>query len=357
MLKPMTAKHQTSIRFLACVVVVLTVFSLQASPALAQPLQKIVAMVGARSGASWPLWLAKDGGYYRKHGLDVELVFAVHPAPMAAVISGQAVMTSTGADLAILAASKDPSLTLNGSFLNRGTFAMVAAKNVTRMEQLAGKKVGVGRVGDPPYHMTVSLLEKFGVSGRDIHWVSVGADAATRAAALQGGQIDAALVTAPSYFRLEAAGYPVLALISDYEDIYVSTYYLFRKDQVINSPKIAEGFIKAHAEAIKRFYDDRAFAIQTFLKYGGARDQQDGNKVYDLFSKSRSFEPVPYILKDSVRAAVERQSQVLPQLKQFDFTKVIDNSIVDRLVREGFFQQVFGPSVRELQQKRQAQAF
>ena len=320
-------------------------------------LQKVVAMVGARSGASWPLWLAKDGGYYQKHGLDVELVYAVHPAPMAAVISGQAVMTSTGADLGILAAFRDTSLTLNGSFLNKGSFAMVAAKNLTRMEQLSGKKIGIGRVGDPPYYMSISLLEKFGVNAKDVQWVSIGVDAAARAAALQGGQVDAALVTAPSYFRLEAAGYPVLASVADYEDIYVSTYYLFRKETVLNSPKIAEGFIKAHSEAIKRFYDDKAFAVQTIVKYGAARDQQDGGKVYELFNRSRSFEPIPYVLKDSVKAVVERQSQAQPQLKQFDFSKVIDNSIVDRLAKEGFFQQIFGSSIRELQQKRKSQSF
>jgi ABC-type nitrate/sulfonate/bicarbonate transport system substrate-binding protein len=320
-------------------------------------LQRVVAMVGARSGASWPLWLAKDGGYYQKHGLDVELVYAVHPAPMAAVISGQAVMTSTGADLGILAAFRDTSLTLNGSFLNKGSFAMVAAKNLTRMEQLAGKKIGIGRVGDPPYYMSISLLEKFGVNAKDVQWVSIGVDAAARAAALQGGQVDAALVTAPSYFRLEAAGYPILASVADYEDIYVSTYYLFRKETILNSPKIAEAFIKAHTEAIKRFYDDKPFAVQTILKYGAARDQQDGSKVYELFNKSRSFEPVPYVLKDSVKAVVERQSQAQPQIKQFDFSKVIDNSIVDRLAKDGFFQQIFGSSIRELQQKRKSQSF
>jgi ABC-type nitrate/sulfonate/bicarbonate transport system substrate-binding protein len=335
---------------LSAAVPVLPVFS-QSAP------QKVIAMIGARSGASWPLWLAKEGGYYRKQGLDVELVFAVHPAPMAAVISGQAVMTSTGADLAVLAAAKDPSLTLNGSFLNKGSFAMIAAKSIQRMEQLAGKKIGVGRIGDPPYHMSVSLLNKARLTTKDVQWVSVGADAATRAAALQSGQIDAALVTAPSYFRLEAAGYPVLALVSDFEDIYVSTYQLFRKEILSSRPRLAEGFIKAHAEAIKRFYDDRAFAVQTFLKYGAARDQQDGNKVYDLFSRTRSFEPIPYILKDSVKAAVERQSQAQPELKQFDFGKVIDNGTVDRLVKEGFFLQLFGASVRELQQQRRAQAF
>jgi ABC-type nitrate/sulfonate/bicarbonate transport system substrate-binding protein len=321
------------------------------------PLHKVVAMVGARSGASWPLWLARDGGYYRKHGLDVELVYAVHPAPMAAVISGQAAMTSTGADLGLLAAFRDTNLTLNSSFLNKGSFAMVGAKSITRMEQLAGKKIGIGRVGDPPYHMSIALLGKFGVSEKSIQWVSIGADATARVLALQAGQVDAALVTAPSYFRLESAGFPVLASVTDHEDIYVSTYHLMRKDSVANNPKIAEGFIKAHAEAIKRFYDDKSFALHIMLKYGAARDQQDGGRVYDLFSKSQSFEPIPFILKDSVKATIERQAPAQPEIKQFDFSKVIDNGIVLRLVREGFFRQVFGPSVKELENKRQAQAF
>src|SRR5262245_65465772 len=60
-------------------------------------LQQVTALYGARSGASWPMWMAKDGGYYGRQGLDVELVFGVHPAPIAAVISGHAVMTPAGA--------------------------------------------------------------------------------------------------------------------------------------------------------------------------------------------------------------------------------------------------------------------
>lgn len=314
-------------------------------------------MVGARSGASWPLWLAKTGGYYRKYGLDVELVYAVHPAPMAAVISGQAAMTSTGADLGLLAAFRDPNLTLNSSFLNRGSFAMVGAKNVGRMEQLAGRRIGIGRIGDPPYHMSVALLAKFGVNDKSIHWVSIGGDASARVLALQQGQVDAALVTAPSYFRLEGLGFPVLASVAAHEDIYVSTYHLMRKDLVAQQPRIAEGFIKAHAQAIKRFYDDKNFAVQIMVKFGGARDAQDGNRVYDLFSKTESFERIPFVLKDSVKATLERQAAVQPEIKQFDFSKAIDNSIVERLVKEGFFQQVFGPGIKELEQRRQAQAF
>lgn len=320
-------------------------------------LQKVTALYGARSGASWPMWIAQDGGYYRKNGLDVELVFGVHPAPIAAVISGNAAMTSAGADPALLSASKDRSLVLLGSFLNKGSFALVANKNISQVGQLAGKRIGVGRVGDPPYHVTVSLLKKHGISAKDVQWLSVGVDAAARAATLSSGQIDATLITAPAYFRLEAAGFPVLALVADYDDIFVSTYYLFRRDTVLTNRPVAIGFIKAHAEAIKRFYDDRSFAMQVMMRYGGAKDMEDAARVYELFAKSRMFEPIPYILKGSVEGVIERQRQEQPYLKDFDFSKSVDNSFVDQLIREGFFERVFGANIKEEQQKKQAIAY
>lgn len=320
----------------------------------AQPLHKTVAMIGARSGASWPLWIAKDARLYTKYGLDVELVYAVHPAPIAAVITGQAAMTSSGSDPALLAAAKDPSLVVLGGFMNKGSFAMIGSKNATDMKQLAGKKIGVGRVGDPPYHMAVSLLKKFGFTPRDVQWVSIGVDAATRAAALQSGLVDAALITAPAYFRLQSAGLPVLAVLLDHDDIYVSTYYLFRRDALTKERATALAFIKAHAEAIKRFYDDKSFAAKTMIKHGGARNVEDANQVYDLFKKARVLEPIPYALKGSIDAVVERQGQ---ELKGADFSKMIDNSLVDQLVKEKYFESVFGASIRDEQQGKQAMAF
>jgi ABC-type nitrate/sulfonate/bicarbonate transport system substrate-binding protein len=325
-----------------------------ASPLFAQPLRKAVAMVGARSGASWPLWIAKEARLYNKYGLDVELVYAVHPGPIAAIISDHAAMTSAGSDPALLAAAKDPSLVVLGGFMNKGSFAMIGSKTATDMKQLAGKKIGVGRVGDPPYHMAVSLLKKYGMTSRDVQWVSIGVDAAARAAALQTGQVDAALITAPAYFRLQAAGLPVLAVLLDHEDIYVSTYYLFRREALTKERPMALAFVKAHAEAIKRFYDDRAFATGIMIKYGGTRNADDANRVYDLFQKARVLEPIPYALKGSVDAVIERQGQ---DLKGADLTKMIDNSLVDQLVREKYFEKVFGVAIRDEQQRKQAQAF
>ena len=60
----------------------------------AQALQKVTINYPTRSGASWHLYIAKEGGYYQKYGLDVDLQFGVHPAGVAMLTSGQAVMVN-----------------------------------------------------------------------------------------------------------------------------------------------------------------------------------------------------------------------------------------------------------------------
>jgi hypothetical protein len=112
--------------------------------------------------------------------------------------------------------------------------------------------------------------------------------------------------------------------------------------------------MKAHAEAIKRFYDDKTYASEIMIKYGGTRNLDDANRVYDLYKNARVLEPIPYALKGSVEAVVERQGA---ELKGADLTRIVDNSLVDQLVREKYFEAVFGESIRDEQQRRQALAF
>src|SRR6185312_15959839 len=106
--------------------------------------QKITINYPNRSGSNWPLFIAKDGGYYQKQGLDVNLVFGVHPAGIAMLISGEGQMVNSSLEQLMQAASKDGSLTIFGSSLNRGMFALMANKNIPNMKALKGKKIAIG---------------------------------------------------------------------------------------------------------------------------------------------------------------------------------------------------------------------
>ena len=95
----------------------------------------------------------------------------------------------------------------------------------------------------------------------------IGTDVNGRAAALVGGRVDATMITAPVYFKLEekdtrASPIPATTTISTRP---LST--CLRRPLIAADPKLPELLIKAHAEAIKRFYEDKDFALKAYVKY------------------------------------------------------------------------------------------
>jgi ABC-type nitrate/sulfonate/bicarbonate transport system substrate-binding protein len=330
-----------------------------ASAAWAQPLQKITINYPNRSGSNWPLFLAKEGGYYQKYGLDVNLVFGVMPAGIAMLVSGEAQMVNSSLEQLMQAASKDGSMVLIGSSLNRGMFALMAAKDIGSVKDLKGKRIAIGQIGDAPYNYLLALLAKAGLKPRDVQWISVGTDVSGRAAALTTGRADATLLTAPAYFKVEESGYKTLANLVDHPDIFASTAFMMKKSVAAADPKLGEKLIQAHAEAIKRYYDDKAFAVKSFMIYDKGTTQAEVERVYDLYAKPNAFERVPYILSAAVKSVVEQQAdaQIAAQMKAYDFHKVIDNSYVEHLIKDGFFEKLNGPSVKAEQDRKAKLAF
>ncbi len=326
--------------------------------ARAQAPQKVTINFATRTGTTWPLYIAKEGGYFQKYGLDVTMVFGVHPAGIAMIVSGEAAMTNYPLEQAMLAASKDASMVMLGSPYRKSLFALMAGKNTASVRELKGRRLGVSQIGDAPYNYAVGLLAKFGLTPRDVEWVPIGTDVNGRAAALVSGRVDATMLTAPVYFRLEAQGFKSLANTSDFDDIYAPTVYLFKKSMVTANPKLPELLIKAHTEAIKRFYDDKAFALKAYIKYT-SEDPAELARVYDRYAQSQTFERVPYVLRPAVQYMIDHpvDEQAAAQIRRFDFRSVIDNSLVDRMVREGFFEKLFGQGIREEEQRKAKLAF
>src|SRR5215468_1792525 len=109
------------------------------SPAFisAQELQKTAINFPTRSGASWPMFIAKEGGYYQKYGLDVNLVFGAGPVGVAMITGGDAAMTNSSMEQALQAASRDPnSLVMVGSTANKGFFSLMVPKAINNPKEL-----------------------------------------------------------------------------------------------------------------------------------------------------------------------------------------------------------------------------
>jgi len=321
-------------------------------------IQNITLNHPAKAPANWPLLLAKEGGYYQKYGVNATMVFGVHPAGIAMIVSNEAQATNYPMEQAMQAASLDGSLVIMGSPMNRGLFAMMTKDNVKSVKDLKGKRFGVSQLGDPPYNFALAILAKNGLSSRDVQWVPLGTDGAGRVAALASGRVDATMLPPPAYFKLEGQGFKEIANLADYQDLYAPMAYVFKKSTIAANPKLPELLIKAQAEGIKRYYDDKAMAVKAYAVYD-PQTQADVERLYDHDRKAESYERVPYVLAPAVQYIVEHQAdaQVGARLKAYDFHKVIDNSVVERLVREHFFENLYGASVKAEEDKKAKLAF
>ena len=88
-------------------------------------------------------------------------------------------------------------------------------------------------------------------------------------------------------------------------------------------------------------------------------DLTDLARVYDRYAKTNTFERVPYVLTPSVQYMIDHaiDPQSAAQMKSFDFRTVIDNRYVEHLVREGYFEKLFGPGIKEEEERKARLAY
>src|SRR5204863_7952409 len=98
-------------------------------------------------------------------------------------------------------------------------------------------------------------------------------------------------------------------------------------------------------------------AVRAYQDYD-KQDNADLERIYDQLAKASALEHVPYVMANAIKSITEQaNSQAATQLKDFDPHKVVDNSLIDRLVKEGFFEKTFGPSIKSEEEKKSKAAF
>src|SRR5512142_395009 len=186
---------------LACASAMLPVSSLAA--------EKFVTIHAARVMAQSMPWIAQDAGLFQKYNLDFHLVYIASSAMVtAAMLGGDADMSLTGGVGNVRAYVQGATdLAFVGGIKNVMTQSIVAKREIKRPEDLKGKKIGVSRIGSNTHYFTIQALRRSGLEpNRDFSFIQTGGDPETLAA-LVGGGIDAATLTAPADSMAIAQGY------------------------------------------------------------------------------------------------------------------------------------------------------
>jgi len=169
---------------------------------------KVTLAVGGGSCLCYlPTMLAKQLGEYEKAGVAVEVVdFKGGSESLKAVIGGSADVVSGYFDHCVNLAAKGQHLQSFVVYDRFPGFALVVSpkhtNEINSIKDLANKKVGVSAPGSSTDFFLKYILKKYGVDPNSVGVIGVGLGA-TAVAAMEQGQIDAAIMLDPSVTVLQ----------------------------------------------------------------------------------------------------------------------------------------------------------
>jgi len=208
-----------------------------------------------------PYEVARSAGHFKKHGLDVELVYTRGgSAAMAALVGNAVDYSATSLDVAITAFAKGAAITRFAVTGRLPLFALVTApKTADRIKSvgdLPGHTVGVSGLGNADHALTLYLLAQAMADANKVKFATMGVNLLE---ALRQGQVDAGLVQEPALTVLQQAGARVLVNAMDLNDArrYLGGAYEFmgvavrtkemaqRKDEMVMLTKALADALKA----------------------------------------------------------------------------------------------------------------
>src|SRR4029453_4780139 len=162
-------------------------------------LDKIRVGGGSSSAAQMSLWLAKEGNYYEKHGLNVEVI-SIPGSSLAiqAMLSGELPIIQAGGAGPIQAALSGTDTVIIATIVKKFNWWIFGHPNIARMEDLKGKIFGVPRFGTQSDLASRIALRKAGLEpDRDVTMVQTGGPAET-VPAMAAGRVNAAAISPPA---------------------------------------------------------------------------------------------------------------------------------------------------------------
>ena len=182
---------------------------LAASPALAQsagaPLSAVVISV---SVTIWPAIVADKKGYFKDEGLDVDFINSgASTRSVQQVAAGSAPIGSSSMVDTLRAIDKGAKVKVFLNSLAVGTHSLIGAKGLKTVNELKGKRVMTGGVGDITNLWWIAMAKANGLDPeKDVELLFSGATSA-RLAALVAGAVDATMLSTPQSFQAVQNGY------------------------------------------------------------------------------------------------------------------------------------------------------
>lgn len=280
-----------------------------------------------------PFYLAKDKGFTEEEGIDLVIVDQqLDSARRDAFMSGMLDCEAATLDLLVSKTAQGAPIVavmeIDASF---GSDAIVAAENIVKLEDLAGKKVALAR-DDVGETFISSLFFKKDMPLDTMNIVSVGPDEPAKA--FLNGEADACVTWEPLVSQaLQRPGAHILASSRDYPGIIIDTLNV-RKYLIENNPELVKKLMRVWFKALKYYQEHPIEASAIIAKHynvspGQYRKQVQGLK-WDSYERQKgNIESQEWL--EAIKLISEIKLANTRISKRMDATQLINHKLIERL--------------------------
>jgi NitT/TauT family transport system substrate-binding protein len=290
--------------------------------------------------------VAEEKKLFQKYGIEPEVIVLGGGGArgVSSLIAGDIQFSTGGGDAVVRASAQGADIVMVASIVRKGLQRIVARPEITRPQELKGKKMGITRFGSASHWVLRLMLDRWGMRSDQLQVIQIGSSPAMLVN-LEKAAIDAAILSMPSFFIAGERGYRVLADLAEL-DIYslqnaLSTtrpYLQTRRDE-------ASRFLKGYVEGIayyKRHKQESLGILQKKLRIQPDQERQIRHleRSYELLA-AKYYDPVPYPSTAGVASLIEFLAEENPKLAKHDPRTFVDDSLVRELEQTGFVKNLY----------------
>jgi len=285
--------------------------------------------------SSLPWMIAKDVGLFRKHDLDVDLVFMGSSALIIQSMLSGSVPVAGVAGPAVISSVAGGGDVVTVANLAPLTIALMVKPAIEKPEDLRGKKVGVPRLGAVAHFAIRMILDRYNVKDTAILQMGSQPEAA---AAMRRDAIDGAMISLPLNYVLAKEGYRELVGPQDYRKLgiqFISQGISARKSFIGKNRDLVLRLIKATMEGLKLMSLQESLAKKILSKYTRQSDPEALDRAYRFGLETLNKDPL--IPREAIVSMVRLMSDL----------GLIDRAAAASTPPEAFYDNSFAEEMRK----------
>ena len=293
------------------------------------------------SNAVW--FIAQELGFYKKYGLDSELLFIPSTTTsLTSLLAGDVHVANVSGGAVASAVLAGAQIAMVACYLNSLPYELVVNESIKSPEELKGKSIGISRLGSASDVAGRGLLRGLNLEpDKQVPILQVGGSS-ERAAAFRAGRI-AGFPSPPGIVHL-TKGMPFRILIStaDFKQRFEFPYICAAttRDYLQKNREIVKRVIMAHIEAVHYVKTRKDESKKIMSKYARTANEDYLESAYTASAKL--YDAVPLVTRPGVEVQIrEAITTARKPGAQLRFEDLVEESLVRELDKSGFVDKIY----------------